>query len=195
MLQIQRKGGGARTFVPDFADPLSLLVHCHGRIEAQLAALERAARAMREGEGPDGEAARAVWAARAHFAGPGVKHTEDEEVSLFPRLRAHKAALTAEVRGALDLLESQHRAADRVHAELEDAADDLDSSRSAGTGAIIRLEAAITELAGLYRPHILLENEVVYPAAGRILTADDLLAVGEEMRQRRKDMVAGVAGS
>ena len=88
MLQIHRNSPIAAWYVPDFSEPLGLLVHCHVKIERQLESLERAVRLL---ETDDAAAVpsimEAIVAAQRHFAGPGVKHTADEEESLFPRLR------------------------------------------------------------------------------------------------------------
>ena len=62
--------------IPDFTNPLGLLVHCHERIEAQLSALERAAEILRSGDTRSlPRVFAAIDAACAHFAIPGVKHT------------------------------------------------------------------------------------------------------------------------
>jgi hypothetical protein len=44
----------------------------------------------------------------------------------------------------------------------------------------------VAQLTALYRPHIRLENELVFPVAARILPASEIQALGEEMRARRR---------
>ena len=55
----------------------------------------------------------------AHFSVPGVKHTKDEEVSLFPRLREYGGAEAEDALAAAEELEIQHRVAERLHAEFD----------------------------------------------------------------------------
>lgn len=184
MLQIHGKRDAAPAFIPDFGDPLGLLVHCHRKIEAQLGALEAAAAVLRAGD-PGGvpPALAAIEAARAHFDGPGTKHTADEEESLFPRLRAREGAAESGVLAALDELEAQHRVIERAHAELDAVVARLGAAPSAGD--VEELGRCAAGLVRLYRPHIDLENDLVFPAAARLLPPDQLAALGQEMRARR----------
>ena len=81
---------GAR---PDsgFDDPIGMLKDCHRRVERFLRILcqvvERA-----HGRSLDAEESAAVQAALHYFRTGGLRHTADEEESLFPRLRAETAA-------------------------------------------------------------------------------------------------------
>jgi hemerythrin-like domain-containing protein len=189
MLQIHRKQQTAPAFIPDFADPLGLLVHCHAKIEAQLGALERATHLLRGGDAEAIPAALgAVESAQAHFAGPGVKHTADEEESLFPRLRRH--AGPSEL-ATLDELEAQHRVAERAHAELDAVVERVLRSARPSEPDVVELDRCVGALVSLYGPHILLENEAIFPAAARLLPPDEIVAVGQEMRARRVGMVRG----
>jgi hemerythrin-like domain-containing protein len=187
MLKIQKRHAAPAT-VPDFTKPLELLVRCHERIESALGVLERATAALRASPEASEEAISAIRAAQAHFAGPGVKHTEDEEISLFPRMRSARRLLEASVLEGLDALESEHREADRVHGAFDELAVGLRHSSLLSQSKVASLSAAVSALAALYRPHISLENGLIYPAAARVLSAEQLLTIGEEMRERRKDM-------
>jgi pyridoxamine 5'-phosphate oxidase len=176
--------------IPDFTNPLGLLVHCHQRIEAQLSALERAGDILRAS---DTRSLAGVFAAIdlacAHFAIAGVKHTEDEDVSLFPRLRERGGTAGQDALAAMAELESQHRTAEKLHAELDQLVRDLPRDGSADAKAIDRFGEVVSELTSLYRPHILLENNFVFPVAARVLPADEIQTLGEEMRARRKDIL------
>lgn len=173
--------------IPDFTRPLELLVHCHERIEGHLRALERAAEIIEGRDAPSLPLAFAATdAAIAHFATPGVKHTEDEEVSLFPRLLAMGGAGGAEVLAAVGELETQHRAAERVHADFEALVKQLARDGSAEAGHIRRFQELVNALTSLYRPHIRIENELVFPVAARVLPAGEIQALGAEMRARRQ---------
>lgn len=186
MLQLHRKNQSAPAFIPDFGDPLGLLVHCHAKIEAQLGALDRATRLLRAGDAAAIPAAlAAVEAAQAHFAGPGVKHTADEEESLFPRLRLHVGPSEGRLLDALDELEAQHRVADRAHADLDAVVARLAAGGAPSEVDVDELDACVEPLVALYGPHILLEDRIVFTTAARVLPPDELLAVGREMRARR----------
>lgn len=176
--------------IPDFTDPLRLLVHCHERIEAQLSALERAAEILRPGDRQSlTQAFAAIDGAIAHFAVPGVKHTEDEEISLFPRLRQHGGSAGAEVDSAIAELESQHRSAEDLHSEFDAFVATLPRDGSADARELDCFGGLVAYLTTLYRPHIMLENNVVFPVAARVLPAGEIHALGEEMRARRKDIL------
>ena len=86
----------------------------------------------------------------------------------------------AEVIAALAELETQHRVIERVHARFDALV--LDPNRD-----LVELDRAAEALVTLYGPHIQLENDVIFPAASRLLPSDELLALGQEMRERRKD--------
>jgi pyridoxamine 5'-phosphate oxidase len=192
VIQIKQKQNAAPAYIPDFDDPLGLLVHCHKKIEAQLASLERAVPLLRQGDAETVDAALgAIAAARAHFAGPGVKHTADEDESLFPRLRRYAGATEREVLAALDELEAQHRVAEQAHASFDALAEALARGGAELESSLDAVDAGVAGLVRLYGPHILLENDVIFPAAARAIPPDELLAIGREMRARRADMLSG----
>ncbi len=182
--------------IPDFSKPLGLLVHCHERIEAQLSALERAGDILRAG---DTRSLPGVFAAIdmacAHFAIPAVKHTEDEEVSLFPRLRERGGTAGQDALAAMVELESQHRTAEQLHAEFDELVGCLPRDGSADAKELDRFNELVSELTTLYRPHILLENNFVFPVAARVLAASEIHTLGEEMRDRRRDILQKLGAS
>ncbi len=167
-------------------DPLEMLAECHRKIERHLDALARAGEVLRAGSAAERQSAFfAIDMARAHFAGPLVKHTEDEELSLFPRLRRSDSAAAREALAAVAGLERQHREADALHAEFERLAGSVSRAGDADATEIAQLNAAIAALREHYLEHIAVENGVVFPAAARSLTAEDLRQFGEEIRARR----------
>jgi pyridoxamine 5'-phosphate oxidase len=176
--------------IPDFTNPLGLLVHCHARIEGQLETLERAAEALRSGDGRSfPRAFAAIDAACKHFAVAGVKHTEDEELSLFPRLRERGGSAGEEALAAIRELESQHRTAEISHSQFDNFVLTLPRDGSADTRELDCFSEMVSDLVAFYRPHILLENNLVFPTAGRVLPANEIHDLGEEMRARRKDIL------
>jgi hemerythrin-like domain-containing protein len=176
--------------IPDFTKPLSLLVHCHERIEAQLNSLERAVEILRTGERQSLPGVfAAIDAACAHFAIAGVKHTEDEDVSLFPRLRERGGSAGEDALAAVTELESQHRRAEKLHAEIDKMIASVPRDGSAEAKILDQFSELVTELVMLYRPHIQLENNFVFPVAARVLPASEIQALGQEMRARRRDIL------
>ena len=57
---------------------------------------------------------------------------------------------------------------------------------SAEGGHVGRFKELVAAMTALYRPHIAVENEVVFPVAARVLPAAELQALGAEMRARRQ---------
>jgi hemerythrin-like domain-containing protein len=170
----------------EFDDPLGLLLKCHERIELQLATLERAAAALRDGSKDDvRRALEPVDAAVGHFAVTGARHTEDEEESLFPRLRERGAAVEPSVRAALDVLEGEHRYVEDLHEELSRLVAAISREGDRVDSEVEQFCDCVSGLVDVYRPHIRLENEVVIPAAAALLAPDEIALVGREMRARR----------
>ena len=178
--------------IPDFTNPLALLVHCHERIEGQLETLARSAEILCAGEMDPVKAFGAIDAACKHFAIAGVKHTEDEEVSLFPRLREHGGAGGEEAIAAMAELESQHRTAEEMHKQFDDFVLTLPRDGSADRRELDCLSEMVADLVAFYRPHIFMEDNLVFPIAGRVLPPAEIHALGEEMRERRKELFSGV---
>lgn len=185
-----------QSLIPDFSDPLALLVHCHTKIENQLRAMERAVELLCAGAHESrAPAFAAIDSASRHFAVPGLKHTEDEEISLFPRLREHGSDAAREALAAASELELEHRTAEALHGEFDALVLLIARDGSADARQIDHLCELTAHLAALYRPHIRIENEIVFPAAARILTPADLQALGVEMRERRRHLLPQIKTS
>jgi hemerythrin-like domain-containing protein len=158
-----------------FDNPLGLLSDCHRRIERFLHALTVVAAT------PDPLDARhreALLKSLDYFRESGPRHTEDEEASLFPRLRPHRPDLLPE-------LEHDHDEADRVHGEIDALGRRWLEEGVLGAADREALQAALRALTDLYGRHIREEDEVVFPAAAACLRADEFQAVGYEMAARR----------
>jgi hemerythrin-like domain-containing protein len=181
--------------VPDFSDPLGLMRHCHRKIEGFMKGLAAAGEVLRGERGGDPVGAFIlIDSAREHFAVRGPKHTEDEEVSLFPRLREHGGGEAADALAALSELEAEHRSAEAVHAEFDELVVGLPRDGSAETEELDRFAELVALLGDLYRPHISIEDEIVFPAAARVIPPHVLAGIGREMRERRRELLAGAAG-
>ncbi|HEX8983978.1 MAG TPA: hemerythrin domain-containing protein [Bryobacteraceae bacterium] len=173
-------GGKAQS---GFNDPFGLLWDCHRRIEGFLAALVKAAEL-----GPErtGEAEReSLRRALDHFRGAGQKHTEDEEASVFPRLRAACESGDAEALRALESLESDHDNADRLHAELDLLGREWIETATLPQEKMRRFREIALRLKDVYARHIALEDTEVFPLAKRKLTNAEVRSIGDEMARRR----------
>ena len=165
-----------------FNNPLGLLSDCHRRIEQFLGTLIKVCDKAKGGflTPPQTDA---LEKALQYFKEAAPKHTADEEVSLFPRLRSM-------VRGGsalkcMDGLEDDHQVAERAH----EAVDSL-GSRWLARGTLMDVELlemkqALDRLARLYARHIEIEDRELFPLAARMLPADQLAEVGREMAERR----------
>jgi hemerythrin-like domain-containing protein len=176
--------------VPDVSDPFALLTHCHKRIEGQLLGLEFAVELFQKKTFEDSQSAFIlIDAALAHFAGPGVKHTEDEEISLFPRMREKGGNAGEEVFAAMNELEAQHRTAKELEAEFENFIANLPRQNELEAKDLEQMTKLVEEITKLYRPHIKLEDTLVFPVGARILTEEDVQALGSEILARRRVML------
>ena len=165
-----------------FDDPIGMLTDCHRRIEMFLNILcvvaDRAA-----GRALTGEESAAAQAALQYFRIGGQRHTEDEEQSLFPRMRA--AGSEEEVREIAGL-EGDHQDANQVHGNVEVLYDKWIRTGSLDVKDQDELLAGIDHLKRLYTEHIRLEEQVVFPRASKLLNAEAVHAMGQELRKRRE---------
>lgn len=171
---------------PDFTQPIELLADCHRRIEKFLAVLRRVVERSLDGE-LDGESRAALETALRYFRQAAPRHTADEEVSLFPRLRSIDHPRAKEAMALIAELESDHRVADSAHARVDAIcsvwlADGILYEATRG-----ELKATLAELAEHYERHIKLEEESVFSVAAQVLDADRLREIGREMQRRRHD--------
>jgi hemerythrin-like domain-containing protein len=164
-----------------FDDPLGMLTDCHRRIETFLKILatvvERAAARTLTGE----EAA-AVNAALQYFRTGGVRHTADEEESLFPRMRAESSR---ESMAKLDALESDHHEAAALHNTVERLYGEWIANGALDSIREQQLRAATERLTALYGAHIAVEESVVFPEATKTLDRAAISSIGREFRARR----------
>ena len=131
----------------------------------------------------------AADSASAHFAIPGVKHTEDEELSLFRRLRERGGAAGREVLAAVEDMESEHRAAERLHAELDGFLAVMPRDGSADASDVDRFSEIVARLCAVYRPHLQVENDLIFPFAAWVLSDQALERLAAEMYARRRVLV------
>ncbi len=163
-----------------FADPIGLLTDCHRRIERFLSVLAQATQyeSLTEGQ------RTSLETALQYFREAAPKHTADEEETLFPRLRALERAEVKAALAKIDSLESEHARADAMHAEVDRIGQAWLASGTLGPDDRARLAALVGELGELYRGHIAVEEQEVFPMAA-VLAVPERRAMGGEMAARR----------
>jgi hemerythrin-like domain-containing protein len=172
MIQIQTK------IAPQVVEgPIDHLQACHRRIENRLEVLERAGQHL---EDRFEESLLAIFNSLRFMDTSGVRHTVDEEESLFPRLRN---SLSEEQIQYLDQLESQHREVDAVYDSLKEGVAQLQQAANHDRIAIYR--ELVGKFTAAYRAHIASEDSILMELARSVLTADELAAIQAEMRARR----------
>ena len=118
---------------------------CHRRIEQRLDTLTTAAAHVATNKAAALDAIRKSL----HFLDTsGALHTEDEEASLFPRLRQKLPASELEF---IDSLEAQHIEAGSLFSKLKEAALELELPREPSVDPLTRYLDHATRLRSLYR--------------------------------------------
>lgn len=168
----------------DFTNPLGLLSDCHRRIEKFLAHLLRIARDL-HGETFDAAQRSAFEGALNYFQCAAPLHTQDEELSLFPRMRAAGGEEAASAFAAIAALEADHDTADIAHAEIDSLGRKWLRDGSLPGQESDRLVSLLVDLQVLYAAHIEVEDSRVFALAGRILPANEVARLGREMAVRR----------
>lgn len=172
---------GAQTHT--FSDPTGLLSDCHRRIEMFLRVLEAVASVI---DRPMTEETRvALESALRYFREAAPKHTADEEESLFPRLRQmHLPDIEAAIE-RLEPLEHDHLLAGSLHAVVEELGQRYLATKSLESTGVEAFRNAIASLVSVYKQHISIEDELVFPLAARLLSGNDKDAIADEMAARR----------
>jgi len=162
-----------------FDDPLGMLKDCHRRIERFVSLLARVAD-QASGRPLTIDESRAVEAALRYFRESGPRHNSDEEQSLFPRLKDMPSVQAEIVR-----LAGEHQEADALHTEVADLFTAWLQGQTPSAEEARGLREMTHRLAELYREHILVEEDHVFPHAARSLDSATLAAIGREFQQRR----------
>lgn len=162
---------------------MGLLSDCHRRIEMFLGSLEQVAVVSDHLLSDD--ARRALESALRYFKEAAPRHTADEEESLFPRLRKAGGNEVLEVLSTVEVLETDHERAEALHAEADELGQRCLAAGYLEKQDAERFKAVQTELRKIYSEHIRIEDEIVFPAADRILTATQKAGVAAEMARRR----------
>ena len=166
-----------------FSNPTGLLSDCHRRIEMFLGALQSIVPFLENP--PNAEVRTTLETSLHYFRNAAPKHNADEEESLFPRLRQATDARARAVLSKLAALEDEHRWAAPLHEEVDRIGSRYLSSPPLSTAEVDAFRSAIERLVSMYREHIALEDEVVFPCADDVLSSEDKAAISREMARRR----------
>lgn len=172
-----------------FDQPLGLLSDCHRRIEHFLGMMIRVFERSAGGKQPlKPDERQALEAALRYFEVAAPRHTQDEEQSLFPRLRASRQPEALAAVERVQSLEQDHRRVDAMHEEVERICRQwLDN----GTPPPAKLQDLLHDLRDTYSQHIQIEDSELFPLAARLLNAGQIADIGKEMAERRGLTVDG----
>jgi hemerythrin-like domain-containing protein len=167
-----------------FDEPLGLLSDCHRRIEHFLDVL--IAVAHEAAGGPlTPEYRRALEASVGYFAVAAPKHTADEEVSLFPRLRESADPEAVGAVASLDALEHDHGEAESHHSAVDELVRRWLADDRLSLPDLEHVRTHLAVLQALYQRHIAIEDREVFPVAARVLDRARIEQIGGEMAARR----------
>ena len=163
-----------------FDEPLEMLSACHERIQKQCATLRRLP-AHLAAHGADEDARQAATNVMRYFDTAGRNHHADEEIDLFPALLESMAGSDAVcLRDIIAVLTREHREVDRAWSTVRAQLESLTRGDASALDA-----AAVDDLISRHARHIAREEEELLPMAKRLLSDDQLQALGQAMRARR----------
>jgi hemerythrin-like domain-containing protein len=165
--------------VPDFDQPIDALYICHDNILRRIDQIDALAEAIlcegRFAFDRQAEVWREIFSFFRHSVG---NHTKDEEGGLFPMLERELGEKVA-------LLHADHERATQIEAWLVSTFEKMTAGEAA-TETVVEFARRARELAHFYRVHISEENEILFPAARRILSPEQLRDLGAQMRRNRR---------
>lgn len=162
-----------------FDEPFEMLEACHERVHRMLDLLERLRSHLRT-KGGDEQAQQAARDVMRYFDQAAPQHHKDEELHVFPPLLAQGDPATVQI---VQGLQADHL---RMEAAWTDARKVLDAVAQGWLDELqLQDEEALARFAALYGGHIEAEEQVVYPAAGRLMDDGGKRAMGREMATRR----------
>lgn len=167
-----------------FDAPLGLLSDCHRRIERFLSTLLTIADRYRGAALAPADRA-VLTSALDYFRTAAPRHSDDEEQSLFPRLRSSRDPKAGTALEILERLEAEHRVAEDHQDAVEVLGRRWLRENSLPAGDARSLREHLIALDRLYQRHIAVEDQELFPAAGRVLSPAELEEVGREMAHRR----------
>ena len=183
-IKIGQKNGSS------FADPLGLLSDCHRKIEHFFDLLILVTN-QAQGQRLNQEQKEALEASLHYFREAGPKHKDDEEKSLFPRMRKGESSRIETAISALDLLEADHKRMDEGHLSIEGLSSKWLEFGKLSKEEIHQLSVILTDLQQIYQRHIALEDSHILPLAKIVLNPSEIEEIGREMMARRGIIKSG----
>lgn len=163
-----------------FEQPFEMLEACHERVQRSLDLLARLIEHVTR-NGHDAQSRSAAHDVLRYFDLAAPHHHDDEERHVFPRVVA--SGDESQV-AAVQRLRDDHRRMGELWSRLRPVLQAWAGEAAAGAvPEAFRADAAA--FAALYAAHIPVEEGLVFPAARASCAADDLQAMGDEMRARR----------
>ena len=166
---------------PGFDDPLRLMIACHRRIERFLAVLVDLAMRV-HGSTLNVTESDALETGLRYFRDAAPHHTADEERGLFPSLERIRDRAAA---WYLSDLKRDHRRAENRHSTADRLGLMWLTHGTLGESDVGQLQASLADLSALYREHIRIEEDHVFPFARTALSRDVLEKIGQDMASRR----------
>jgi len=168
----------------DFRNPLGMLSDCHRRIERFLDGLIAISEAAQGNKLADVERQQFEVGLR-YFREAAPKHTLDEEESLFPRLRARQDSESQSAFATIDSLHADHTEAEIKHRMVDDLGRAWIADERLSPEDTQILISLLKRLRTTYEKHIAVEDNELFPVAGRVLDRAELEAIAQEMAARR----------
>lgn len=168
----------------DFRNPLGLLSDCHRRIERFLDELILLSEEAQGNKLNDLQCQHFEVDLR-YFREAAPKHTLDEEESLFPRLRARQDSESQAVFAMVDSLHADHAEAEIRHRKVDELGRAWLADERLSPDNTRILISLLKDLRTTYEKHIAVEDNELFPFAGRILDRADLEGMAQEMAARR----------
>ncbi len=162
--------------VADFTSPLNMLHACHDRIMDQCTTLQKLIQHLPM-HGCDTQAQQAAQAILRYFDTAGEHHHQDEEVDLFPLLRASQHKDAEEM---IQRLLDDHKQIDALWLRLRPQLQAIAEGKSDTLERML-----IADLSLAYGKHIMFENTRLLPLSSQVLNAEQMLAMGKNMAKRR----------
>jgi len=168
----------------DFDQPIELLMDCHRRVEKFLQVLLQVAERSENGRLGVTDVS-SLETALEYFVRAAPRHTEDEERSLFPRLKASGDPRAREALSRIERLEADHKQADAGHKRIDELGRLWLLEKVLPGEQVLEFAQVSRELIAFYGSHIRCEDEEVFPIARAVLSAEALQSIGKEMKERR----------
>lgn len=171
----------------DETDPFARLESTHRRLEERLRDLAMAVTDLLDPHRRT-EALEVIRETAGFFDRGAVRHTDDEDQTLFPRLVG-----SGELEAVLTRLREEHEQHRAIEGRLRGLIEGWPSS-GPDAGGQSKLADLSAQLASVYREHIRREETELFPVARRILSPEVIAEMGREMIERRPDRGRGGGG-